>query len=353
MSNKLHLQSLVRNFGNVCALDSFSLEIKKGELLSLLGPSGCGKTTALRIIAGLDRQDSGEVLVDGMDISNTPANRRNMGMVFQQYSLFPNLTATENIAFGLSVRGFSLENQRKRSNELLEMIGLQNFGNRFPHQLSGGQQQRIALARALAFGPEILLLDEPLSALDAQVRVQIREEIRRIQINFGITTIFVTHDQEEAMAISDRVAVMNHGRLEQVDNPGSLYNSPKSSFVASFVGSTNRLPGELNSKGEVRVLKQKVAISQNSDFERKSERVSVLVRPEDLKVVSRKDEFATHGIVSFKSFLGPSSTIGIIVEGLPLVHVYMDSKECKEINVGDEISFIINTNVVMVGNIDK
>ena len=189
MANKLELQSLVRRFREVRALDDFSLEVKKGEFVSLLGPSGCGKTTALRIIAGLDKQDFGNVLVDKKDISNIPANRRNMGMVFQQYSLFPNLTAYENIAFGLSVRGEKSEKQKIKALELLELVGLPSHGARLPHQLSGGQQQRIALARALAFGPDILLLDEPLSALDAQVRIQIREEIRRIQLDFGITTV--------------------------------------------------------------------------------------------------------------------------------------------------------------------
>lgn len=348
MANKLELQSLVRRFREVRALDDFSLEVKKGEFVSLLGPSGCGKTTALRIIAGLDKQDSGNVLVDKKDISHVPANRRNMGMVFQQYSLFPNLTAYENIAFGLSVRGEKSDKQKKKALQLLEMVGLPSHGARLPHQLSGGQQQRIALARALAFGPDILLLDEPLSALDAQVRIQIREEIRRIQLDFGITTVFVTHDQEEAMAISDRVAVMNHGKLEQIDSPSKLYNSPQTSFVAGFVGSANQLPGELDSSGSVRVLKQRVGISKFSEHLGKGSRVTVLVRPEDLKVVSQREDNATHGVVSLKSFLGPNSTLGVSVGDLPLIHLLIDSKDSKNINVGDEISFVIKADDVMV-----
>jgi putative spermidine/putrescine transport system ATP-binding protein len=348
MANKLELQSLVRRFREVRALDDFSLEVKKGEFVSLLGPSGCGKTTALRIIAGLDKQDFGNVLVDKKDISHVPANRRNMGMVFQQYSLFPNLTAYENIAFGLSVRGEKSDKQKKKALQLLEMVGLPSHGARLPHQLSGGQQQRIALARALAFGPDILLLDEPLSALDAQVRIQIREEIRRIQLDFGITTVFVTHDQEEAMAISDRVAVMNHGKLEQIDSPSKLYNSPQTSFVASFVGSANQLPGELDSSGSVRVLKQRVGISKFSENLGKGSRVTVLVRPEDLKVVSQREDNATHGVVSLKSFLGPNSTLGVSVGDLPLIHLLLDSKDSKNINVGDEISFVIKADDVMV-----
>ena len=348
MANKLELQSLVRRFREVRALDDFSLEVKKGEFVSLLGPSGCGKTTALRIIAGLDKQDFGNVLVDKKDISNIPANRRNMGMVFQQYSLFPNLTAYENIAFGLSVRGEKSEKQKIKALELLELVGLPSHGARLPHQLSGGQQQRIALARALAFGPDILLLDEPLSALDAQVRIQIREEIRRIQLDFGITTVFVTHDQEEAMAISDRVAVMNHGKLEQIDSPSKLYNSPQTSFVAGFVGSANHLPGELDSSGSVRVLKQRVGISKFSEHLGKGSRVTVLVRPEDLKLVSQREDNATHGVVSLKSFLGPNSTLGVSVGDLPLIHLLLDSKDSKNINVGDEISFVIKADDVMV-----
>ena len=348
MANKLELQSLVRRFREVRALDDFSLEVKKGEFVSLLGPSGCGKTTALRIIAGLDKQDFGNVLVDKKDISNIPANRRNMGMVFQQYSLFPNLTAYENIAFGLSVRGEKSEKQKIKALELLELVGLPSHGARLPHQLSGGQQQRIALARALAFGPDILLLDEPLSALDAQVRIQIREEIRRIQLDFGITTVFVTHDQEEAMAISDRVAVMNHGKLEQIDSPSKLYNSPQTSFVAGFVGSANHLPGELDSSGSVRVLKQRVGISKFSEHLGKGSRVTVLVRPEDLKLVSQREDNATQGVVSLKSFLGPNSTLGVSVGDLPLIHLLLDSKDSKNINVGDEISFVIKADDVMV-----
>ncbi|NCX14880.1 MAG: ABC transporter ATP-binding protein [Burkholderiaceae bacterium] len=222
----LELQSLTRSFRDVKALDKFSLSVNQGELVSLLGPSGCGKTTALRIIAGLDHQDSGTVTIDGKNISEVPTHKRNMGMVFQQYSLFPNLNAEENIVFGLTMRNATKAQKRTRAGDLLDLVGLSGLGGRYPHQLSGGQQQRVALARAIAFEPEILLLDEPLAALDAQVRYQVREEIRRIQKVYGITTIFVTHDQEEAMSISDRVAVMNQGQLEQIDVPQKLYEFP-------------------------------------------------------------------------------------------------------------------------------
>ncbi len=209
------LRSLTRVFGATRALDEMSLEIAPGELVALLGPSGCGKTTALRIVAGFEYADAGEVLIDGKDISGVPASKRDMGMVFQSYSLFPNMNALDNVAFGLRMRKVGGSARRKRAGELLEMVGLSAQAGQFPHQLSGGQQQRVALARALAVEPRVLLLDEPLSALDAKVRLQLREQIRTLQQRLGTTTLFVTHDQEEALSMSDRVGVMRAGRLEQ------------------------------------------------------------------------------------------------------------------------------------------
>ena len=241
----LELQSLTRSFRDVKALDKFSLSVNQGELVSLLGPSGCGKTTALRIIAGLDHQDSGTVTIDGRNISEVPTHKRNMGMVFQQYSLFPNLNAEENIVFGLTMRNATKIQKRTRASELLDLVGLSGLGGRYPHQLSGGQQQRVALARAIAFEPEILLLDEPLAALDAQVRYQVREEIRRIQKVYGITTIFVTHDQEEALTMSDRIAVFNEGKIVQLGTPREIYENPTSKFVSEFVGQTNKISAEM------------------------------------------------------------------------------------------------------------
>jgi putative spermidine/putrescine transport system ATP-binding protein len=209
----LELQNLHRDFGTVKALDGIEIELGEGEFLSLLGPSGCGKTTALRLVAGFDRPDEGRIVVDGKDVTNVAPNKRDMGMVFQAYSLFPNMTARQNVAFGLRIRGQKKTDRDKRVLELLELVGLGHAGDRYPHQLSGGMQQRVALARALAIEPRVLLLDEPLSALDAKVRVQLREEIRRIQLELGITTLYVTHDQEEALSVSDHVAVMYGGRI--------------------------------------------------------------------------------------------------------------------------------------------
>ncbi len=237
----LELQNLHRDFGTVKALNGINISLGEGEFLSLLGPSGCGKTTALRLVAGFDRPNDGRIVVDGKDVTNVAPNKRDMGMVFQAYSLFPNMTARQNVEFGLKIRGKSKGDRAGRVDELLELVGLSHAVDRYPHQLSGGMQQRVALARALAIEPRVLLLDEPLSALDAKVRVQLREEIRRIQLELGITTLYVTHDQEEALAVSDHVAVMYGGVIEQMGTPSEMYTAPATPFVAEFIGTMNRL----------------------------------------------------------------------------------------------------------------
>ncbi len=302
-SSTLSVHGISRRFGDVVALNELDLEVKAGELVALLGPSGCGKTTALRIVAGLERTDSGRVVLQGRDVTRTAAHQRNMGMVFQAYSLFPNLTAQENVAFGLSMRKVPKAKRLARARELLDLVGLNTQSERYPHQLSGGQQQRVALARALAIEPEVLLLDEPLSALDAQVRSNLREEIRRLQLSLGTTTLFVTHDQEEAMAIADRVGVMNHGRLEQIADPDSLYNKPASLFVASFVGIMNRIPGRLFDGG-VEVLGTKLETSGTSASHGN---VIAMIRPERIHV-EKSGSVANAKIVT-RSFLGASSRV--------------------------------------------
>ncbi|MEO5941074.1 MAG: ABC transporter ATP-binding protein, partial [Candidatus Limnocylindrales bacterium] len=231
----LVLEGIQKRFGSTVAVEDFHLAAEKGEFVSFLGPSGCGKTTTLRMIAGFEQPTAGTITVAGTDITHRPPNRRNIGMVFQSYALFPNMTVADNIGFGLKVRKRPKDQIRKRVDELLDLIHLPDKGGRFPYQLSGGQQQRVALARALAIEPEVLLLDEPLSALDAKIRVALRKEIRGIQRQLGITTVYVTHDQEEAMSLSDRVVVMSEGRIEQVGPPPEIYNFPATPFVASFV----------------------------------------------------------------------------------------------------------------------
>lgn len=238
----LTVRGLRKAFGPVVAVQDFSLEAERGEFVSLLGPSGCGKTTVLRMIAGFESPSVGSVNIDGEDVTHLPTRARRIGMVFQSYALFPNLTVEGNIAFGLRVAGMPRDAIAVRVKEMLDLIGLPGLGARYPVELSGGQQQRVALARAVAIRPRILLLDEPLSALDAKIRVSLREELRSIQRELGITAIFVTHDQEEALALSHRVVVMNEGWVEQTGTPSQVYRTPRTPFVATFVGTANVLP---------------------------------------------------------------------------------------------------------------
>ncbi|WP_022873134.1 ABC transporter ATP-binding protein [Nesterenkonia alba] len=237
----LRLDDVTKAFAGRTVLENIGLTLPAGELLTLLGPSGCGKTTALRIIAGFERPDTGQVRLHGRDITRVSAHRRNMGVVFQAYSLFPHMTALQNIGYGLRLRGISKARRLQRAGDLIDLMGLTEHAEKYPHQLSGGQKQRVALARSLATEPEVLLLDEPLSALDAQVRVQLRGEIRRIQRESAVTTIMVTHDQEEALTIADRVAVMHAGTIQQIGPPGELYRSPANDFVSGFLGAVNRI----------------------------------------------------------------------------------------------------------------
>jgi putative spermidine/putrescine transport system ATP-binding protein len=276
-------------------------------LLALLGPSGCGKTTALRLLAGFEQPTSGTIVVDGQDVSRTPANKRDMGMVFQAYSLFPTMNATDNVAFGLRMRGRSGAERRRRAAELLDLVGLAEHTRKYPHQLSGGQQQRVALARALAVEPRVLLLDEPLSALDAKVRLQLRDEIRRLQLELGVTTVFVTHDQEEALSMADRVGVMRAGRLEQIAAPAKLYDRPSTQFVAEFVGTMNRLVGRAEADGRVRVANQ--VLPADGELPARGDDVTVLVRPEAV-VVTLDD--AGDSVVVVSTFRGSTTQLRLL-----------------------------------------
>ena len=350
----VELRNLRRTFGPVVALDNLNLTINPGELIALLGPSGCGKTTALRLLAGLDRQDSGEILVNGKDVTDIPASKRNMGMVFQSYSLFPNLTAVENVAFGLRVRRVGKTDRLQKATELLELVGLAEQRDRYPHAMSGGQQQRVALARAIAIEPDVLLLDEPLSALDAQVRSQLRDEIRRLQLEVGITTLFVTHDQEEAMAIADRVGVMRSGNLEQLDAPDRLYAQPATPFVASFVGTNNTFSTTVEAGGTVRVLGRSLAIAAGSDDIPVGSAANALIRPESIAL----DDAATggegeRGSVKTRSFLGPVTRLEItLATGHPLL-VDLPSTLARNFQVGANVIARANTNEAVIHNQKK
>jgi len=331
------LHDLRRAYGPVRALDGLTLDIAPGEFVALLGPSGCGKTTALRVLAGLEDPDTGRVEVDGRDITATPTSARDMGMVFQAYSLFPHMTARQNVEFGLQLRRIPTARRRARGAEMLDLVGLSDEAERYAHQLSGGQQQRVALARALAIEPQVLLLDEPLSALDAKVRVQLRAEIRRIQLEVGTTTLFVTHDQEEALAVADRVGVMRAGNLEQLAAPQDLYSRPATAFVADFVGLTNRLPA-LVEGGRAQVLGTSVPLLPGSA---QRGAATVLIRPESIGVTADPAGRAT---VVTASFLGATGLLHTVTESGESVVAQIDNEAVSTFNPGDKVTLIPRPN---------
>lgn len=341
----LELHTITKYFGPTIAVNHVNLSINQGEFLTLLGPSGCGKTTILRMVAGFESPSEGNILLDGEDITHRAANKRPMGMVFQSYALFPHLTVDQNIAFGMEIKRVSREQIKKRCAELLELVGLTEMGRRYPHQLSGGQQQRIALARALAVEPKVLLLDEPLSALDAKVRVSLRNEIRRIQQQLKMTAIYVTHDQEEALAISDRIAVMAKGKIEQLDRPEEIYVNPHTVFAATFVGTSNQFRGVVESPNEglCQAGRYTLHVMPMTNLQKGSS-VLIMIRPEEMTLqaadnTTNANGTANHitGFIELRTFLGPFTRFHIKVHEDMTLTADIPSQQARGYFVGQNV----------------
>lgn len=336
----LLIEDVSKSFGPITAIENVNLSFDAGELVTFLGPSGCGKTTLLRIIAGLEEQNSGRIVLDGEDITHRAIHKREIGMVFQSFALFPHLNVADNIAYGMRLRGMSKEDCAERVDGLLEMLQLPGSGRKAISQLSGGQKQRVAIARALALRPRLFLLDEPMSALDANLRVDMQIELRRLQQKLGVTTIVVTHDQTEAMTISDRVVVMGEHTVQQVGTPVEIYKAPVSRFVANFIGASNMIPGRLSAPREATLNDQKFEIATIADGVQVGDAVMVMTRPEDIVISPGKSDGAHNripGTVSFVRDIGHLVEILVDTAGSELMAV-MTPKDCPDIAVGDAVS---------------
>jgi putative spermidine/putrescine transport system ATP-binding protein len=326
------LRHVTKRYGQVISVDNISLDIAQGELLAFVGPSGCGKTTTLRMIAGLAELTNGAILFDGRDVSDLPTYRRNTGMVFQGYALFPHMTVADNVAFGLEMRGIGGQDMAARVKDALSMVRLEQYAPRFPRELSGGQQQRVALARAIAIKPDALLLDEPLSALDAKLRQEVRNEIRRLQQSLGLTTVFVTHDQEEAVSIADRIVVMNDGRIEQVGSPQEVYEKPATRFVAEFVGFSNFLPGTVEGPGQFRTRDGSLLKYGNGKADGGGD--NLMIRPEKIEIGAMKNDGALNrleAVVDTVTYLGPLTEICVRLSGGERLMAHRQNRRLGEI----------------------
>jgi len=340
MSVNVNINNVTKKYGNFTAVTEFSLKIKKGEFFTLLGPSGCGKTTLLRMIAGFNSIENGEILFDNLDISKIPAYKRDIGMVFQNYALFPHLSIYKNVEYGLNARKVSADKRKERVLKALELVQIEHLKDKMPYELSGGQQQRVALARAIVIEPKILLMDEPLSNLDAKLRIQMRSIIKKLQTKLGITTIYVTHDQEEALAISDRIAIMDKGKIKQIGRPDQIYRYPENKFVSNFIGTSNFLDGTY-SNGKIKILdysfSKKLKTKNNS-------RVLVSIRPEQFTLVNNG---GIKGEIILSTFLGDFINYEIKLDNNQIIEVNEYSTNDKDIRKGKVNIKILTDNIIV------
>ena len=346
---EVKFENITKKFNETVAVDNVSCKFEAGTLTTLLGPSGCGKTTSLRIIAGLERATSGKILVDNEDVTLLPATDRDVSMVFQSYALFPHMSVIENVSYGLKMINVNKEEYTEKALETLKLVNLEGYENRMPSELSGGQQQRVAVARAIVLKPKVLLFDEPLSNLDAKLRRQVREDIREIQQKLGVTTIYVTHDQEEALAISDKVIVMNKAVIAQEGSPKDLYNFPKNKFVANFIGDANDVTAEIINKQsntyDLKLAEMNVKIEINKDL---NDKVSLALRPEKIKINRTNNENCIHASIKSASFVGSSYQY---ILSSKIGELYVVSGDTTDIfKVGEEVFLSINEKDIKILN---
>ena len=355
VNSYLSIRNLNKSFGKFLALDDVSIDISLGEFVCFLGPSGCGKTTLLRCIAGLEVQSSGTIIQNSEIISDLPTSQRDFGIVFQSYALFPNLSCFHNIAYGLENLGWEKQDVTKRVDELLSLVGLSDHSAKYPSQLSGGEQQRIALARAIATSPNLLLLDEPLSALDAKVRVHLRQELKNFHRRLGLTTVMVTHDQEEALSIADRIFVMDSGKIMQSGTPEDIYANSSNPFVANFIGMTNFIEGQVLDEDSIKVDNQQIAI--NSHSYKKGTKVIIAARPEYVQLAEKNSSNTFVGRVVDVEFLGSFLRIHLetsIMPDQPLIaDKPMIDNFSKSVAIGDNLNFTLSPNHLNVYECDN